>query len=206
MASEANGPHDERFASSMRYAAAWFGQAVVRHITGAAFARAARWEAAETHVLPARQHNRPAVEYRAAQYVGTHAREDYPLRDTTLIVSGYVDRTTDRCVGGQAVDVYRLTGQTSAYRRMVDRQTGQIDSEPYTFFQPVDKDGKQDLERAEADARELHDVRNLIEGAHCRVETPPKSKETEALLDQIKKLREEVAYQLSSLAEHLSLR
>lgn len=125
MASEANGPHDERFASSMRYAAAWFGQAVVRHITGAAFARAARWEAAETHVLPARQHNRPAVEYRAAQYVGTHAREDYPLRDTTLIVSGYVDRAADRCVGGQAVDVYRLTGQTSAYRLMVDRQTAQ---------------------------------------------------------------------------------
>lgn len=109
----------------MRYAAAWFGQAVVRHITGAAFARAAQWEAVETHVLPARQHNRPAVEYRAAQYVGTYAREDYPLRDTTLIVSGYVDRTTDRCVGGQAVDVYRLTGQTSAYRRMVDRQTMQ---------------------------------------------------------------------------------
>lgn len=125
MASETNGPRVEHFASSMRYAAAWFGQAVVRHITGAAFARAARWEAAETHVLPARQHNRPAVEYRAAQYVGTHAREDYPLRDTTLIVSGYVDRTTDRCVGGQAVDVYRLTGQTSAYRRMVDRQTMQ---------------------------------------------------------------------------------
>ncbi len=125
MAFETNGPHDERFASSMRYAAAWFGQAVVRHITGAAFARAVRWEAVETHVLPARQHNRPAVEYRAAQYVGTHAREDYPLRDTTLIVSGYVDRTTDRCVGGQAVDVYRLTGQTSAYRRMVNRQTMQ---------------------------------------------------------------------------------
>ena len=109
----------------MRYAAAWFGQAVVRHITGAAFARAVQWEAAETHVLPVRQHNRPAVEYRAAQYVGTHAREDYPLRDTTLIVSGYVDRTTDRCVGGQAVDVYRLTGQTSAYRLMIDRQTAQ---------------------------------------------------------------------------------
>lgn len=141
MAFEANGPHDERFASSMRYAAAWFGQAVVRHITGAAFARAARWEAAETHVLPARQHNRPAVEYRAAQYVGTHAREDYPLRDTTLIVSGYVDRTTDRCVGGQAVDVYRLTGQTSAYRRMVDRQTMQ----PYVaHLAPVYPNERQD--------------------------------------------------------------
>jgi hypothetical protein len=125
----------------MRYAAAWFGQAVVRHITGAAFARAVRWEAAETHVLPARQHNRPAVEHRAAQYVGTHAREDYPLRDTTLIVSGYVDRTTDRCVGGQAVDVYRLTGQTSAYRRMVDRQTMQ----PYVaHLAPVYPNERQD--------------------------------------------------------------
>jgi hypothetical protein len=116
----------------MQYAAAWFGQAVVRHITGAAFARAAQWEAVETHVLPARQHNRPAVEYRAAQYVGTYAREDYPLRDTTLIVSGYVDRTADRCVGGQAVDVYRLTGQTSAYRLMIDRQTAQ----PYVAILP----------------------------------------------------------------------
>ncbi len=141
MASETNGPHDERFASSMRYAAAWFSQAVVRHITGAAFARAKRWEAIETHVLPGWQHNRPAVEYRAAQYVGTHAREDYPLRDTTLIVSGYVDRTTDRCVGGQAVDVYRLTGQTSAYRRMVDRQTMQ----PYVaHLAPVYPNERQD--------------------------------------------------------------
>lgn len=141
MASETNGPHDERFASSMRYAAAWFGQAVVRHITGAAFARAAQWEAVETHVLPARQHDRPAVEYRAAQYVGTHVREDYPLRDTTLIVSGYVDHTTDRCVGGQAVDVYRLTGQTSAYRRMVDRQTMQ----PYVaHLAPVYPNERQD--------------------------------------------------------------
>lgn len=84
-------------------------------------------------------------------------------------------------------------------------QTGQIDSEPYTFFQPVDKDGKQDLERAEADARELHDVRKLIEGAHCRTETPPKT-ETKALLDQIKKLREEAAYRISLLAERLYLR
>lgn len=141
MASETNGPHDERFASSMRYAVAWFGQAVVRHITGAAFARAKRWEAIETHVLPGWQHNRPAVEYRAAQYVGTHVREDYPLRDTTLIVSGYVDRTTDRCIGGQAVDVYRLTGQTSAYRRMVDRQTMQ----PYVaHLAPVYPNERQD--------------------------------------------------------------
>lgn len=90
--------------------------------------------------------------------------------------------------------------------RIHDSQTGQIDSEPYTFFQPINKDGEQDLERAEADARELHDVRNLIEGAHCRTETPPKSKETEALLDQIKKLREEAAYRISLLAERLYLR
>ena len=61
------------------------------------------------------------------------------------------------------------------------------------------------MERAEADARELHDVRKLIEGAHCRVETPPKN-EAKALLDQIKKLREEVAYRISLLAERLYLR
>ena len=89
--------------------------------------------------------------------------------------------------------------------RIYGRQTGQIDSEPYTFFQSVDKDGKQDLERAEADARELHDVRNLIEGAHCRVETPPKN-EAKALLDHIKELREKMAYRMGLLAEHLSLR
>ncbi len=141
MASEANGPHDERFAFSMRYAAAWFGQAVVRHITGAAFARAVQWEAIETHVLPGRQYHEPVVEHRAVQYVGTHAREDYPLRDTTLIVSGYVDRAADRCVGGQAVDVYRLTGQTSAYRLMVDRQTMQ----PYVaHLAPVYPNERQD--------------------------------------------------------------
>lgn len=74
-------------------------------------------------------------------------------------------------------------GQWRIERIIHSSQTGQIDSEPYTFFQPVDKDGKQDLERAETDAQELHDVRNLIEGAHCRTETPPKNKETEALLD-----------------------
>lgn len=89
--------------------------------------------------------------------------------------------------------------------RIHGSQTGQIDSEPYTFFQPVDKDGKQDLERAEADARELHDVRKLIEGAHCRVETPPKN-EAKALLDQIKELREKMAERMGLLAEHLSLR
>ena len=88
------------------------------------FARAARWEAIKTHVLPGWQHE-SVVEYRAVQYVGTHAREGYLLCDTTFIVSGYVDRAADRCVGGQAVDVYRLTGQTRAYRLMVDRQTAQ---------------------------------------------------------------------------------
>lgn len=124
MAFETSSPRVEHFAHPMRYAAAWFGQAVVRHITGAAFARAARWEAAETHVLPGWQHE-SVVEYRAVQYVGTHAREGYLLCDTTFIVSGYVDRAADLCVGGQAVDVYRLTGQTRAYRLMVDRQTAQ---------------------------------------------------------------------------------
>ncbi len=88
--------------------------------------------------------------------------------------------------------------------RIHGSQTGQIDSEPYTFFQSVDKDGKQDLERAEADARELHDVRKLIEGAHCRVETSPKN-EAKALLDQIKELREKAAYQISSLLKRLYL-
>ena len=85
-------------------------------------------------------------------------------------------------------------------------RSDQLDSEPYTFFQSVDEDGEQDMERAETDAQELKDVINLIEGAHCRTETPPKSKETEALLDQIKKLREEVAYRISLLAEGLYLR
>ena len=104
------------------------------------FARAARWEAIKTHVLPGWQHE-SVVEYRAVQYVGTHAREGYLLCDTTFIVSGYVDRTTDRCVGGQAVDVYRLTGQTSAYRRMVDRQTMQ----PYVaHLAPVYPNERQD--------------------------------------------------------------
>jgi hypothetical protein len=82
-------------------------------------------------------------------------------------------------------------------------RSDQLDSEPYTFFQSVDEDGEQDMERAETDAQELKDVINLIEGAHCRIETPPKSKETEALLDQIKKLREEVAYRMNLLAEGL---
>ena len=100
-------------------------------------------------------------------------------------------------------------GQWQIERIIHSSQTGQIDSEPYTFFQPVDENGEQDMERAETDAQELKDVINLIERAHCRTETPPKSKETketEALLDQIKKLREEAAYQLSSLAKRLYLR
>ena len=89
--------------------------------------------------------------------------------------------------------------------RIHGSQTGQIDSEPYTFFQSVDKDGKQDLERAEVDARELHDVRKLIEEAHCRVETSPKT-ETKALLDHIKELRKKMAERMGSLAERLYLR
>ncbi len=89
--------------------------------------------------------------------------------------------------------------------RIYGSQTDQLDSEPYTFFKSVDENGEQDMERAEADARELHDVRNLIEGAHCRVETSPKS-ETKALLDHIKELREKMAERMGLLAEHLSLR
>lgn len=107
-----------------------------------------------------------------------------------------------RSKAGRPKDGHDGQGQIE---RIYGSQTGQIDSEPYTFFQPVDKDGKQDIERAEADARELHDVRKLIEGAHCRVETPPKN-EAKALLDQIKELREKMAYRMGLLAEHLSLR
>ena len=107
-----------------------------------------------------------------------------------------------RSKAGRPKDGHDGQGQIE---RIYGSQTGQIDSEPYTFFQSVDKDGKQDLERAEADARELHDVRNLIEGAHCRVETPPKN-EAKALLDHIKELREKMAYRMGLLAEHLSLR
>lgn len=84
-------------------------------------------------------------------------------------------------------------------------RSDQLDSEPYTFFQSVDEDGEQDMERAETDAQELKDVINLIEGAHCRTETPPKT-ETKALLDQIKELREKMAERMGLLAEHLSLR
>ena len=46
----------------------------------------------------------------------------------------------------------------------------------------------------------------LIDTSHCRTETPPKSKETEALLDWIKKLREEAAYWMELVAERLYLR
>ena len=84
-------------------------------------------------------------------------------------------------------------------------RSDQLDSEPYTFFQSVDEDGEQDMERAETDAQELKDVINLIEGAHCRVETPPKT-ETKALLDHIKELREKMADRMGSLAERLYLR
>ena len=78
--------------------------------------------------------------------------------------------------------------------------------EEYTFFQPTEGDSQQHPSHKDADAQELRDLMKLIDTSHCRTETPPKSKETEALLDQIKKLRKEAAYQLSSLAKRLYLR
>ena len=78
--------------------------------------------------------------------------------------------------------------------------------EEYTFFQPTEGDSQQHPSHKDADAQELRGLMKLIDTSHCRTETPPKSKETEALLDQIKKLREEAAYQLSSLAKRLYLR
>ena len=75
--------------------------------------------------------------------------------------------------------------------------------EEYTLFQPTEGEHPS---HKNADAQELRGLMKLIDTSHCHTETPPKSKETEALLDQIKKLREEVAYQLSSLAKRLYLR
>ena len=80
------------------------------------------------------------------------------------------------------------------------------DGEEYTFFQPTEGDSQQNPSHKNADAQELRDLMKLIDTSHCRTETPPKSKETEALLDWIKKLREEAAYRMGLLAEHLSLR
>ncbi len=77
--------------------------------------------------------------------------------------------------------------------------------EEYTFFQPIEGDSQQHPSRKDADAQELRDLMKLIDTSHCRTETPPKSKETKALLDQIKKLREEAAYQISSLLKRLYL-
>lgn len=77
--------------------------------------------------------------------------------------------------------------------------------EEYTLFQPTEGDSQQHPSHKDADAQELRDLMKLIDTSHCRVETPPKS-ETKVLLDRIKKLREEAVYQLSLLAEHLSLR
>lgn len=77
--------------------------------------------------------------------------------------------------------------------------------EEYTFFQPTEGDSQQHPSHKDADAQELRGLMKLIDKAHCRTETPPKN-EAKALLDQIKKLREEAAYQLSSLAKRLSLR
>ena len=78
--------------------------------------------------------------------------------------------------------------------------------EEYTFFQPIEGDSQQHPSHKNADAQELRDLMKLIDTSHCRTETPPKSKETEALLDWIKKLREEAAYWMELVAERLYLR
>lgn len=80
------------------------------------------------------------------------------------------------------------------------------DGEEYTFFQPTEGDSQQNPSHKNADAQELRDLMKLIDTSHCRTETPPKSKETEALLDWIKKLREEAAYWMELVAERLYLR
>ena len=98
----------------------------------------------------------------------------------TIMTPDSNDWVVYRSKAGRPKDGHDGQGQIE---RIYGSQTDQLDSEPYTFFKSVDENGEQDMERAEADARELHDVRKLIEGAHCRTETPPKSKETEALLD-----------------------
>lgn len=77
--------------------------------------------------------------------------------------------------------------------------------EEYTFFQPTEGDSQQHPSHKDADAQELRGLMKLIDTSHCRTETPPKN-EAKALLDQIKKLREEATYRISLLAEHLSLR
>lgn len=79
------------------------------------------------------------------------------------------------------------------------------DGEEYTFFQPTEGDSQQHPSHKDADAQELRGLMKLIDTSHCRTETPPKN-EAKALLDQIKKLREEATYRISLLAEHLSLR
>ena len=76
--------------------------------------------------------------------------------------------------------------------------------EEYAFFQPTEGDSQQHPSHKDADAQELRGLMKLIDKAHCRTETPPKN-EAKALLDQIKKLREEVAYQISSLLKRLYL-
>ena len=77
--------------------------------------------------------------------------------------------------------------------------------EEYTFFQPIEGDSQQHPSHKDADAQELRGLMKLIDTSHCRVETPPKN-EAKALLDQIKELREKMAYRMGLLAEHLSLR
>lgn len=55
--------------------------------------------------------------------------------------------------------------------------------EEYTFFQPTEGDSQQHPSHKNADAQELRDLMKLIDTSHCHTETPPKNKETEALLD-----------------------
>lgn len=120
----------------------------------------------------------------------------------TIMTPDSNDWVVYRSKAGRPKDGHDGQGQIE---RIYGSQTDQLDSEPYTFFKSVDENGEQDMERAEADARELHDVRKLIEGAHCRVETSPKT-ETKALLDHIKELRKKMAERMGSLAKRLYLR
>ena len=77
--------------------------------------------------------------------------------------------------------------------------------EEYTFFQPIEGDSQQHPSHKDADAQELRDLMKLIDKAHCRTETSPKT-ETKALLDHIKELRKKMAERMGSLAERLYLR
>lgn len=106
--------------------------------------------------------------------------------------------------------VYRCGADANDKWRVVRTHgtgTEQYDGgEEYIFFQPTEGDSQQHPSHKDADAQELRGLMKLIDTSHCHTETPPKSKETEALLDQIKKLREEVAYWMELVAERLYLR